>query len=510
MKTSIFISLLLTTFALAVEPATLVKDSTSKAAVAKQEVAATKAPAKVDSSASSTEQAKTTATVNAQAKPTATVDSSAKVAPAKELVAVDSSAKATSPVKESVATDSSAKVAPAVTASVDSAKVETPATEVAKTDSSAIDTSAKVLASAKKTSTPAKKKAKKAKKQRVKKNPLIATDNFKFDYNSNFEIQAGKVFWSSEDDPDGNNMEEWFGRANLSFLTESTNFDGKVTLSFYPGNILENETVVVSPDSSIKNEARDLVELKEAWACQRTKYINFKLGRWENTDKNGDYFGGYVDGYLTGFKSTFTAENMLQFGFTPTENLSVDLALISTGAHLNTGDIRVVAHFRELSSIEALDIDLALRSNVFDKVYDSKSDIRTNLSLKVNVPLIEDKLFLFGEVAMLGLGGDSTELYLDKNNYIKSRDVVVEWKMPLTGGLMLKTDIIDRMILEAEYISDRNETSYHSNSKHIKDVLGAFYIEKDLTNRFTLSAGFHSFGSSKDWVLNGNLIGRIN
>ena len=46
--------------------------------------------------------------------------------------------------------------------------------------------------------------------------------------------------------------------------------------------------------------------------------------------------------------------------------------------------------------------------------------------------------------------------------------------------------------------------------KNIKDVLGAVYLEKALTDRFTLSAGVHSFGSTKDWVINGNLVGRIN
>jgi hypothetical protein len=81
---------------------------------------------------------------------------------------------------------------------------------------------------------------------------------------------------------------------------------------------------------------------------------------------------------------------------------------------------------------------------------------------------------------MLGLGGDSTELYINDQNIIRERDVVVDWKMPVTGGLMLKNTAVDRIILEAEYISDRIDTKYQTNSKHVKDVLGAFYIEKIL------------------------------
>lgn len=464
MKKTIFISLLLTTFALAAEPATPVKETTTTKT-------ATVAPA-------------AKATTPAPATETVAVDSTKKAtpAPAAKTVAVDTTAKAeATPTTETATVDTTAKATPAI-------------------ETTAVDTTAKA-------STSKKKKAKKIKKIKVKKAPLITAGAFKFDMDSDFEIQAGKVLWASEKDTSKNNFEEWTGRANLSFFTQSENFDGKVTLSVYPGDLIDNKT---DENPTSETEVNDVIELKEAWAWQRTKYFSFKLGRWENTSKNGDYFGGYVDGYLNGFKSTFDPENMFQFGFTPTENLSIDLALISTGPYLNTGDLRFVAHFRELSSIEALDIDLALRTNIFDKVKDHNSDVRTNVSLKVNIPVIEDKLFLIGEVAMLGLGGDSTELYIDDDNIVKERDVVVDWKMPITGGLLLKSSVVDRIILEAEYISDRLDTEYQTNSKHVKDVLGAFYIEKDLTNRFTLSAGCHNFGSSRDWVINGNLIGRIN
>ena len=483
MKKTIFISLLLATFALAAEPATAVKTTTpTNAATVKNE------PVKAAPATDSKAQA-----VTAPAKENVVADTSAKAeaTPAKALPAADSNAQAaTAPAKENVVADTSAK------AEVTPAKAEPAVSATEKTAA---------------TPTKNKKKVKKTKKVKAKKAPLITAGAFKFDMNSDFEIQAGKVLWASEDDKNKYNMEEWFGRANLAFFTQSENFDGKVSMSVYPGDLIDKKTVVANSDTTPKEtEMREVIELNEAWAWQRTKYLNFKLGRWENTDKNGDYFGGYVDGYLNGFKSTFDPENMIQFGFTPTENLSVDLALISTGPYLNTGDLRIVAHFSQLSSIEALNIDLALRTNIFDKVYDHESDVRTNISVKVNIPLLEDKLFLFGEVAMLGLGGDSTELYIDNNGIVKERDVVVDWKMPITGGLMLKNTVVDRIILEAEYIADRSESEYHSNSKHIKDVLGAFYIEKDLTSRFTLSAGVHNHGSSKDWVINGNLIGRIN
>jgi hypothetical protein len=84
--------------------------------------------------------------------------------------------------------------------------------------------------------------------------------------------------------------------------------------------------------------------------------------------------------------------------------------------------------------------------------------------------------------------------------------------VPVTGGLSFETPVVDRIILEAEWINDRKDHEEYQTfgAKHVKDVLGAIYLEKAFTDRFSLSAGFHSYGSTKDWMLSGNLVGRIN
>ncbi|HHX16013.1 MAG TPA: hypothetical protein GX724_07640 [Fibrobacter sp.] len=516
MKRISFILLLLASFVLAAEPAAAVTPATTKdtakvaapapkatpVAVVKKDTAKVAAPApKATPVAEVKKDTAKVATPAPKATPvvTTTNDSAKTVVPA-AVVEKNDSTKTTevTPAANSSKTDST--VAEVTTVVPDSSAVDSTVAEITPVaDSSAVDSSLV------KVSTPKRIKVKKPKAL-----PLVSAGGFEFDFNSDFEIQAGKVFWSSEDDPNGDNMEEWFGRASLSLLTKTENFNGKIKISIDPGNLSETATVVQDRDDAVKTEMRDILELNEAWAYQRTKYFNFKLGRWDNTNKNGDYFGGYVDGYLNGFKSTFDSENMLQFGFTPTENLSVEVAFISTGPHLNTGDLRAVARFSKLSGIEALDIDLSARTNLFDKVYSHKSDVRTTVSLKATAPIIAEKLFVFGEVAMLELGADSTEKYIDGNSIPRERKIPVDLKMPLTGGLLFQPGVIDRMILEVEYISDRYKTKYHSSSTRVKDLLTAFYIEKDLTDRFTLSAGFHSYGSSKDFMLSGNLIGRIN
>jgi hypothetical protein len=93
-------------------------------------------------------------------------------------------------------------------------------------------------------------------------------------------------------------------------------------------------------------------------------------------------------------------------------------------------------------------------------------------------------------------------------------DMADDMVIPLTGGFAFYTPVVDRIILEAEYVGDRDEHrdfwGMSNKPKHVKDVLGALYLEKAFTDRFSLSAGFHSYGCTKDYMISGNLVGRIN
>jgi hypothetical protein len=226
---------------------------------------------------------------------------------------------------------------------------------------------------------------------------------------------------------------------------------------------------------------------------QETDLFTFKVGRWDNTDKSGDYFGGYIDGYLAGFLSTQPSENQLMFGLTPSDNMSAFVSLISKSENLDKGDVRAAFNFHNLAGISALKVQLAYRSNVFDVVYDSKADIKHNASMKANLPIVSNIVDIFAEAALMDM----------------SDDMVI----PVTGGFAIYTPVVDRILLEAEYVGNRHDHQEFygiKNPKHVKDVLGALYLEKAFTSRFSLSAGFHSYGCTKDYMISGNLVGRIN
>lgn len=491
----------------------------AKAAPAKAPAAA---PAKAEAKAAPAKDAKAAAPAAAPAKDAKAEPAAAPAAaPAKDAKAEAAPAPAAAPAA-APAKDAKAEAAPAPAAApeaapVDSAKAE-PAAEVAATDSSKTVSEEKIAAntdeqgfiSAPENKDQPKKKKKRHKKKKMVENAVISTDKADFGILADFELTAEKVFWTSEDDNNNDNLETWQGEANFAILAEGENFKGKLALAFYPGDLRDENF----GDKDAKQQALrdnengnldDYFSLDEAWAYQGNEVFNFKVGRWDNTDKGGDYFGGYVDGYLAGFLSTQKPENQFQFGFSPNDNLDFTLGFISKSVNLDNGDLRATFNFHGLEGINDLRIQLAYRSNMFDLVYDADSKVIHNASLKANLPIIKNTVSIFAESALLNLSGEN----VSKNANAKDEDLII----PITGGVVVQTKVVDRIILEAEYIGDRYEHPQYwgiENPKHVKDVLGALYLEKAFTDRFSLSAGFHSYGATKDYMLSGNLIGRIN
>ena len=455
------------------------------------------APAAEAAAPAATEQAAPAAEATAeQAAPAEQAAAPEAAAPAEQAApAAEAQAAEAAPADSAAAAAQAEEVAAAPADSAAAPADTAKAAAVAEDDTTGFVAAA---APTKEAKAPAKKKRK---KKKMIDNAMFETQKLSFDVMADFELEAGKVFWNTEDDENGDNLETWNGEANFAILAEGDDFKGKLGISLHPGDLeksVDDYETKRQKREKIRNddynEVSDYFELDEAWAYQETEHLSFKVGRWDNTDKNGDYFGGYIDGYLAGFMSTQRSENQLQFGFTPTENMDFFVTLISTAPHLNKGDVRAAFNFHGLEGLSDLNVQLAYRANVFDVVYDSDAEIKHNASLKANLPIIRKHMNIFAEAALMNI---------DPNE-----DMVI----PVTGGFAFFTPVVDRIILEAEYVGDRHEhPEYQSfKTKNVKDVLGALYLEKAFTDRFSLSAGFHSYGSSRDFMLSGNLVGRIN
>ncbi|OWV26411.1 hypothetical protein B7988_05995 [Fibrobacter sp. UWB1] len=480
------------------EPAAAPAKTEAKAEQPKADAKAA-APAKTEAKAEQPKaDAKAAEPAKAEAKPAAEAKAEqpkadAKAEETKAAEAPKAEAKAEQPKEEAKAEEVKPAEAPKAEAKAEQPKEEAKAEEVKAEEAAP----AAEVAAAEPAKKPAKKK--KRKKKKMIQNAVMSVNQINFDINADFELEAGKVLWSSEDDEMGDNFETWKGEANFAVLAEADDFKGKIGVAFYPADLrsddnLDKTTKKAELREGTRQYGDDYYSLDEAWAMQETDLFTFKVGRWDNTDKSGDYFGGYIDGYLAGFLSTQPSENQLMFGFTPSDNMSGFISLISKSENLNKGDLRAAFNFHNLAGISALKVQLAYRSNMFDVVYDSKADIKHNASLKANLPIVSNTVDIFAEAALMDMADDLV--------------------IPVTGGIAIYTPVVDRILVEAEYVGDRHEhRDFWGMSKkpnHIKDVLAALYLEKAFTSRFSLSAGFHSYGCTKDYTISGNLVGRIN
>jgi len=429
-------------------------------------------------------------------------------------------------------------VAPApIAAPVPTAAAQTPATEQAE---AAKEETAQVTAQADtnvKVVTPKPQKDRKIKFASV-------------DFPTNFEIQARKVMpVDSDQDFGDDNLDTWWGRANLKIETQSEYFKGRVHLRMYPGEFSNKVMSIEKENGVIKESAatRDRIEIYEAWAWHRGDYFNFKIGRWDNTTRFGSQtFGGYIDAKknndwdtgtslegLTknsvrreaGFMSTYVPENSVQFGFHNfSEDISLDISLISTDNHLNKGDLRVQLRFEDLADVDGLNIGLGYRSNLFDEIYSKYGDVTHTISLGGSVPILADVGFLknmnlFVEAAFIGLddqnGTESTVCRTNTGNFEISARCKADIgttntsSKPILAGLEIDLyRSFDKVVIEAEY--DGNRKNNNGTKEHVKDIQGSIYVQKKLNDRFTLNLGMQSENNTKDFSFAGRLQGRIN
>jgi hypothetical protein len=451
--------------------------------------------------------------------PTAPVAAPTPAAPAAVAPAVPAAPAAATHAVEAApaaahAAEAAAHATPETPIATDSAAVPAP---VAEASAPAVDSMVVLIIE--------EPKKKKRRGDRSPKNEFAVVD-----VPANFEIQARKVMPVTNSDWGTDNLDTWWGRANLMVLTESENFVGKVHLRMYPGEF----------KTSNPSTKSDLFQIYEALAWHRGDYVNVKIGRWDNTTRFGSMaYGGYVDAKkdvdihnrapqrnrrAAGFMTPYDPENALQLGFNNfSENMSLDLALISSDPNLNKGDLRAYFNFRDLAGLENMNIGIGYRSNMFDEIYSKIGDVTHTIDFGFRMPLIKDagilkNLNFFFEAALIGLddqNGDANRADATGSPHKKCNEkdmdcISTQSQLPMLGGLEMSLYRgLDKIVVEAEFDNDRRDKDGKKYEK-AKDVLGSIYIQKKLNDRFTLNLGVQSENNTKDFSFAGRLQGRIN
>ncbi|MCL2282145.1 MAG: hypothetical protein FWC26_02385, partial [Fibromonadales bacterium] len=253
-----------------------------------------------------------------------------------------------------------------------------------------------------------------------------------------------------------------------------------------------------------------------------------------NTTRFGSKnYGGYVDAKKdkdiqsrrpertrrsTGFMNSYYPENMLQFGLNNfSENMSLDIALISSDEKLNRGDLRTYFRFKDLAGIENMEFGLGYRSNVFDEIYDKKTDVTHTVDLAVRMPIVKEvgfmkSMVLFLETAFIGLDDQEGTVSRADGGKIPNKNNPA---FPVLGGFDFSFYRgLDKIVVEAEYDGERRNATPGDaaigSKKHVKDIQGSIYVQKVLNDRFTLNLGVQSENNTKDFSFAGRLQGRIN
>jgi len=316
----------------------------------------------------------------------------------------------------------------------------------------------------------------------------------------------------------------------------------------YPGEFSKRVITSVEQsngDINATSQALDNFEIYEAWAWHKGDYFNFKIGRWSNTTRFGSQtFGGYLDAKKdvnlstgttwdgktknnvrrqAGFMSTYDPENAVQFGFhNISEDISLDLSLISMDSHLNKGDLRVNLRFEDLANVNGLNVGLGYRSNLFDEIYSKYGDVTHTIALGGSIPLLSSVGFLknmnlFVEAAVIGLDDqvgtpsdgsilcpetDSNIFFVGKTCRSDKGKADNSGK-PILAGLELDLyRSFDKIVFELEVDPSRKKPE--------QPLLGSIYVKKQLNDRFTVNLGMQSESTSKDFSFAGRLQGKIN
>lgn len=324
------------------------------------------------------------------------------------------------------------------------------------------------------------------------------------DVPARIDIQGTKVLWNNLDDEDGNNIENWFGRAVFGITSKGDNFRGKILVHAYPAdfgwtqvlNVTAEDTIhktdlhghpydsIVAP--SVKSQKVDKFLLYNAYAEFENKIFDIKLGRYNSNDRVGKFFGNYADEGPGGkFLATGVLVNAMELSQTYMDHLFFRLAFEGHDDHLNEGQLRAAVRYDGLP----LNMNFAVhyRNNIFDYIHDPDTTLHHNVSSTLEVPLMKAWRF-FGEVGFINITSDNTP------------------DIPVTGGVEYKGRALDRIVLEAEWFKDREE----DDSGCQKKVLGSFYVEKSVGERFKILFGIHSWEQTSDLAMSARLTATIN
>jgi len=337
----------------------------------------------------------------------------------------------------------------------------------------------------------------------------VAKDEIEVTMPAKIDIQGKKVMWNKTEDVNGNNLEDWFGRAYLSLATKSKKFDSKLTIRAFPADF-GNKSITKGRDSlAIDRHAdgtiasasliqgktdtvkTDKFQLYEAWTYFKGGDVDLKLGRYFSNDRVGSAFGNYADNDDAGEGALFMpagqSVNAIEVSRNFFENVDFRMAFESNDKNLNKADLRVGLKLSNLASLPGFKVGVNYRNDMFNLIKEPDSIVHNNAAFSVEVPL--GKWRFWSEVGMRKFTSDGASPVV-----------------PVTGGIDIPLGrVLDKLLVEAEFNNDRVAVKGKT-----KKVLGSMFMQKKVSNRFLISFGVQSNNQTADYAMIGRLSATIN
>jgi len=352
--------------------------------------------------------------------------------------------------------------------------------------------------------------------------PLMAEEDGKFDVKASIDIQAQKEFY---DDGSQNNVDALYGRVNFGAQYTSEKFLAGVNIRAYPAGFGYEPITGVNFDDVSWDIASATTEIakfqvESAWA----KYLfsdlfQFKIGRYWTSTTQTYHFGNYLDQDPGGsYMAKVAYHNASEF-IVSSDIVSGSVLLGVGDKNVNRGYLRIGV---DITPIEALEINLGYRANVFDMIVHTEEDVANRIAGSISYEFIEN-LKLYFAFGILDIDKPFTEAKYDwwdwytnlydstsseitrtdydgyLSDYERRRAIKkYEKQKAFNIGCFIPTGpVFDKFVVEGEIIPDRMV----AGEEKIADI--NVWCEKKIGSRVKMRGAFYTDPTRadyQDWV----------
>jgi hypothetical protein len=254
--------------------------------------------------------------------------------------------------------------------------------------------------------------------------------------NGSLQLQAQKAFW---DNGTKNNLDDFFGRANLGAFFKTGNFQANINIRAFPEGFGYEPIIGAAFDSSImalevQKTKIAKFQIEQAWFKYIWGNTSLQFGRFDRSLAKTPNLGNYVDQEQSG---GFMAKGYYHHATELTMNtgkLSSSILLGAGDAKLNTGYLRI---YECISPIQGMNLGAAYRSNVFDIAYDENATVLNRFSFVADYQVIKD-LTPYVEFGII------------------QKATKEKYDMPVLVGCKIPTaSFFSTLAFELEFLSDR-------------------------------------------------------